>query len=45
MNARVETLVAAFPWRRYLELCKPKVVALIAFTALVGMLLSTHGAV
>ena len=29
------------PWREYLELCKPKVVALILFTAAVGMLLST----
>ncbi|WP_426415557.1 heme o synthase [Aestuariirhabdus sp. LZHN29] len=32
-------------WRRYLELCKPKVVALILFTAVVGMLLSTPGVV
>lgn len=32
-------------WRQYLELCKPKVVALIIFTAMVGMLLSTPGAV
>ncbi len=30
-------------WRQYLELCKPKVVALILFTAAVGMLLSTDG--
>ena len=28
-------------WRAYLELCKPKVVALIIFTALIGMLLSS----
>ena len=27
-------------WRRYYDLTKPKVVALILFTALVGMLLS-----
>lgn len=33
----------AVPWREYLELCKPKVVVLILFTALVGMLLSTDG--
>ncbi len=33
------------PWREYLELCKPRVVALIVFTAIVGMLLSTPGAV
>ena len=28
-------------WRDYYELCKPKVVALIVFTALVGMLLAS----
>lgn len=28
-------------WRDYLELCKPRVVALIVFTAVVGMLLAT----
>ncbi|MGD2083133.1 MAG: heme o synthase [Chromatiales bacterium] len=32
-------------WREYYALCKPKVVALIVFTAVVGMLLSTPGAV
>jgi len=30
-------------WRDYYELCKPKVVALIIFTAIVGMLLSVPG--
>lgn len=30
-------------WRQYLALCKPKVVLLIVFTALVGMLLATDG--
>lgn len=30
----------ALSWRDYLELCKPKVVALIVFTAIVGMLLA-----
>lgn len=30
-------------WRDYLELTKPKVVALITFTAMVGMLLATPG--
>lgn len=35
----------AVAWRRYYELTKPKVVALILFTALVGMLLSTPGMV
>ena len=32
-------------WRSYYDLTKPKVVALILFTALVGMLLSTQGMV
>ena len=31
-------------WIQYLELCKPNVVSLIVFTAIVGMLLSTKGA-
>ncbi len=30
-------------WKNYLELCKPKVVALIVFTAIVGMLLAVPG--
>jgi len=30
-------------WQDYLALCKPKIVALIVFTALVGMLLSSPG--
>lgn len=29
-------------WKEYLELCKPKVVVLILFTAMVGMFLSTE---
>lgn len=33
------------PWRRYYDLTKPKVVALILFTALVGMLLAAPGMV
>jgi protoheme IX farnesyltransferase len=36
-------LVAGYAWRDYYEMTKPKVVLLIAFTALVGMLLSTEG--
>ena len=32
-----------FDWRRYLDLTKPKVVMLITFTALAGMLLSSPG--
>ncbi len=39
----LEALPARAPWQDYLELCKPKVVALILFTALVGMFLSTDG--
>ncbi len=32
-------------WRDYLELCKPKVVALLMMTAVIGMLLATPGMV
>lgn len=32
-------------WRQYLALCKPKIVCLIVFTALVGMLLASPGLV
>ena len=32
-------------WKDFLELCKPKVVALIVFTAVVGMFLATPGMV
>lgn len=35
---------SSFNWRSYYNLCKPKVVYLIIFTAIVGMLLSTPGA-
>jgi heme o synthase len=37
--------VLAAHWRDYFELCKPKVVALIVFTAVVGMFLATPGMV
>ena len=37
--------ILATRWQDYLALCKPKIVALIVFTALVGMLLSSPGAV
>lgn len=33
------------PWRDYYELCKPRVVGLIVFTAVVGMFLATPGMV
>ncbi len=35
--------ITTLSWRNYLELCKPKVVALIVFTAIVGMLLAVPG--
>ena len=35
----------AVSWRDYYELCKPRVVALIVFTAVVGMFLATPGMV
>jgi protoheme IX farnesyltransferase len=44
--ATTPVISAAMPavWRRYLELTKPKVVALITFTAIVGTLLASPGA-
>ncbi len=44
-QAAIATALPLPLWKRYLELCKPKVVALIVFTALVGMFLSTPGMV
>ena len=41
MSSSVTPLPAV--WRRYLELTKPKVVALITFTAIVGTLLASPG--
>jgi len=38
-----QTLTANPIWHEYLELCKPKVVALIVFTAVVGMFMATPG--
>jgi protoheme IX farnesyltransferase len=32
-------------WRDYLELCKPRIVSLIVFTAVIGMMLATPGPV
>ncbi|MCC7413477.1 MAG: protoheme IX farnesyltransferase [Gammaproteobacteria bacterium] len=48
MNTRLPTTTltaASASWRDYLELCKPRVVALIVFTAIVGMLMATPGLV
>ncbi len=39
------TKTAGAAWHEYLALCKPKVVALIVFTAMVGMFLSVPGMV
>jgi len=41
----LESTYNRFNWQDYFELCKPKVVALILFTALVGMFMSTDGLV
>lgn len=40
----VALMNVSYNWRKYYNLCKPKVVFLIVFTAIVGMLLSTPGA-
>ncbi len=37
------SLSATLSWKHYLQLCKPRVVALIVFTAIVGMLLAVPG--
>ena len=42
-TTRLQTAISTFPWREYLELCKPKVISLIVFTAVVGMFLATPG--
>ncbi|MBI4005317.1 MAG: protoheme IX farnesyltransferase, partial [Gammaproteobacteria bacterium] len=36
-------MTTASHWRDYLALCKPKIVSLIVFTAVVGMFMSTEG--
>lgn len=40
-----EVITISARWQDYLALCKPKIVAMIVFTAIVGMLLSTPGMV
>jgi len=45
MTDTTQTAEMTIGWRDYLELCKPKVVALIMFTALVGMFLAVPGMV
>ena len=43
MNSVSLVKTSRLHWREYLALCKPKVVSLIIFTALVGMLLASPG--
>ncbi len=46
MNSSIaKSRVGIFHWKSYFALCKPKVVSLIIFTAVVGMLLASPGAV
>ena len=45
MNAAVAPLPLRLRLREYYELCKPRVVMLISFTAIVGMFLATPGMV
>ena len=42
MNPRLAWAAAVPRWRAYLELTKPRVVALMLFTAFVGMVLAPH---
>ena len=42
MNQRAAALGAPRQWREYLALCKPRVVSLIVFTAVIGMFLRNH---
>lgn len=39
-NVRTATMQSTVNWRDYYELCKPRVVALLVFTAVVGMILA-----
>ena len=41
MQNRLITSAADIVWQDYITLCKPKVVSLIVFTAVVGMFLAT----
>ncbi|MCB1318423.1 MAG: hypothetical protein KDK27_20800, partial [Leptospiraceae bacterium] len=43
LSARYPGLSIISHWRDFLEICKPKVVLLLVFTAVVGMVLSTPG--
>ena len=43
MSNRAISMAPAGSWREYLELCKPRVVMLLVFTAVVGMFLAAPG--
>ncbi len=43
ITARYNAISGFSQWRDYLEICKPKVVLLLVFTAVVGMVLSVPG--
>ena len=45
MSQPAAQTLGAPTWRDYVELCKPRVVMLIVFTAVVGMFLATPGMV
>ena len=43
MSNRAISMAPARSWREYLELCKPRVVMMLVFTAVVGMFLASPG--
>ena len=45
MNNQTTNIIALSHWRDYVALCKPKIVSLIVFTAIVGMFMATPGMV
>ncbi len=45
MQETIKAQTGQYHWRDYYELCKPRVVALIVFTAIVGMFLAVPGMV
>lgn len=45
MSNTINNIIAQTHWQDYLALCKPKIVSLIVFTAIVGMFMATPGMV
>ncbi|HKK16635.1 MAG TPA: heme o synthase [Gammaproteobacteria bacterium] len=45
MSNPINNIIAVTRWQDYLALCKPKIVSLIVFTAVVGMFMATPGMV